>query len=152
MKSPIAKFFTAEQLDAMGKKMDAQPGDLLLFVAADFKTAADSLGHLRQEIARREGLIDPSEFNFLWVTEFPLFEYDDDEKRWTAVHHPFTAPMDEDIPYLESDPGRVRAKAYDMVLNGNELGGGSIRIHQRDVQKLMFRLLMLRLKKEKLWQ
>ena len=143
LKSPIAKFFTEAQLGAIAERMQAQPGDLLLFVAASFAVAADSLGHLRQEIARRENLIDPDEFNFLWVTEFPLFEYDEEEKRWTAVHHPFTSPMDEDIPFLESDPGRVRAKAYDMVLNGTELGGGSIRIHQRSVQKLMFKLLGL---------
>ncbi len=143
LKSPIAKFFTQEQLEAICRRMEACPGDLLMFVAAERPIAADSLGHLRLEIAKRENLINPEDFNFLWVTQFPLFEYDAEDKRWVAVHHPFTAPMDEDIPYLETDQARVRSKAYDMVLNGTELGGGSIRIHQRDVQQLMFKLLGL---------
>jgi len=141
VKSAIAKFFTEEQLKAICDKMQAEPGDLLLFVADKFSVAADSLGHLRCEIAKKEGLIDPELLNFLWVTEFPLLEYDEEEKRFVAVHHPFTAPMDEDIAYLESEPGRVRAKAYDLVLNGTELGGGSIRIHSREVQNKMFKLL-----------
>ncbi|MDD2221019.1 MAG: aspartate--tRNA ligase [Clostridia bacterium] len=141
VKSAIAKFFTEDQLKAICNKMQAQPGDLLLFVADKFSVAADSLGHLRCEIAKKENLIDPDLLNFLWVTEFPLLEYDDEEKRYVAVHHPFTSPMDEDIEYLESDPGRVRAKAYDLVLNGTELGGGSIRIHNRDVQNKMFKML-----------
>ncbi|MEG1500754.1 MAG: aspartate--tRNA ligase, partial [Clostridiales bacterium] len=143
LKSPILKFFTQEQIDAICQRMDAQAGDLLLFVAADFRIAADSLGHLRLEIAKREGLYDEDEYNFIWVTEFPLFEYDEEEKRFVAVHHPFTSPMDEDIQYLESDPGLVRSKAYDLVLNGTELGGGSIRIHDRQVQSQMFALLGL---------
>ena len=141
LKSPILKFFTEEQIEAICQRMGAEKGDLLLFVAADQKTAADSLGHLRLEIARREGLIDPGQLNFLWVTEFPMMEYDDEEKRWVAIHHPFTSPMDEDLSYLMEDTGKVRAKAYDLVLNGTELGGGSIRIHRDDVQRQIFKLL-----------
>ena len=141
LKSPILKFFTEEQIEAICQRMGAEKGDLLLFVAADQKTAADSLGHLRLEIARREGLIDSGQLNFLWVTEFPMMEYDDEEKRWVAIHHPFTSPMDEDLSYLMEDTGKVRAKAYDLVLNGTELGGGSIRIHRDDVQRQIFKLL-----------
>lgn len=140
LKSPIAKFFTKEQLDAICQRMNAEPGDVLLFVAAPAKITADALGHLRQEIARKEGLIDPNQFNFLWVTDFPLLEYSEEEKRWVAMHHPFTSPKDEDLQYLNSEPGRIRAKAYDIVLNGFEIGGGSIRIHRREVQKDIFSL------------
>jgi aspartyl-tRNA synthetase len=143
VKSPIAKFFTQEQLQAICQRMSAKPGDLLMFIAADWRIVAEGLGHLRQEIARRESLIDPEELNLLWVTDFPLLEYDDEEKRWVAVHHPFTSPKDEDLAILESDPGSVRAKAYDLVLNGTELGGGSIRIHDRAIQKRLFALLGL---------
>ncbi len=143
LKSPITKFFTEEQLQQICARMDAQAGDLLMFIASDWRIVAEGLGHLRLEIARRENLIDPSELNLLWVTDFPLLEYDDEEKRWVAVHHPFTAPKDEDLPILESDPGQVRAKAYDLVLNGTELGGGSIRIHNAEVQRRMFALLGL---------
>ncbi|MDO4580977.1 MAG: aspartate--tRNA ligase [Bacillota bacterium] len=141
LRSPIAKFFTEQQLRQLCERMQAEPGDCLMFVAADWLTAAESLGHLRCEIARREGLIDPDEFNFLWVNQFPLLEYNDEDKRWKAMHHPFTSPMDEDMHMLDSEPGKVRAKAYDCVLNGCELGGGSIRIHRRDVQEKMFSLL-----------
>ena len=143
LKSPIAKFFTEEQLQAICQRMNAEPGDMLMFVAADMPICADALGHLRCEIAKREGLIDENEFNFLWVVDFPMMEWDTDEKRWKAVHHPFTAPKDEDIPILMDSPDKARAKAYDCVLNGCELGGGSIRIHQRDIQEKIFSLLSL---------
>ncbi|MCR4963530.1 MAG: aspartate--tRNA ligase [Firmicutes bacterium] len=139
--SPITKFFTEDQTQRLLQRMGAEPGDLLMFVAADWRVAAESLGHLRQEIAKREGLIDDNELNFLWVTDFPMFEYDAGEGRWTAMHHPFTMPKDEDLPVLMEKPGEVRAKAYDCVLNGVELGGGSIRIHRRDVQEKIFALL-----------
>jgi aspartyl-tRNA synthetase len=141
LKSPIAKFFSEDQLKAICKRMQAEPGDMLMFVAAEQTVCADALGHLRCEIARREGLIDEDELNFLWVIDFPLLEWDSEEKRWSAVHHPFTAPMDEDLSLLDTDPGQARAKAYDCVLNGTELGGGSIRIHQRLVQEKLFSLL-----------
>ncbi|MCL1872779.1 MAG: aspartate--tRNA ligase [Clostridiales bacterium] len=141
IRSPIAKFFSPEEISIIFQKMGAEPGDLLLFIAADWLTTAESLGHLRQEIARRENLIDPDELNFLWVTDFPLLEYDPEEERWVAMHHPFTSPKDEDLLILQSQPGQVRAKAYDMVLNGMELGGGSIRIHRREVQEQLFALL-----------
>ncbi|MDD2568862.1 MAG: aspartate--tRNA ligase [Clostridia bacterium] len=140
-KSSITKFFTEEKLNALCERMNGKPGDLLLFVADKAEIVADSLGHLRQEIAKREGLIDENEFNFSWVTEFPLLEYSEEEKRWTAKHHPFTSPMDEDVELMVTDPSKVRTKAYDMVLNGIELGGGSIRIHRRDVQTKIFDLL-----------
>ncbi len=142
-RSSVVKFFSPEELTAIVERLEAKPGDLLLFVADKPSIVADSLGHLRQEIARREGLIDPKVFRFCWVTDFPLFEYNEEEKRFEAMHHPFTSPRDEDLQYLSSDPGRVCAKAYDMVLNGVELGGGSIRIHQHDVQALMFQKLGL---------
>jgi len=141
--SPIAKFFTPEEIATMDKAFDAQDGDLLLFVADKPKVVNDSLGRLRNHLAAKLGLADPSEFRFVWITDFPLLEWDEEEKRWAAVHHPFTAPMDEDLAYVESDPGRCRAKAYDLVLNGNEIGGGSIRIHQEEVQSLMFKMLGL---------
>ncbi len=143
LRSPISKFFSEEQLKAICERMDAKPGDVLMFVADSPSVAADSLGHLRQEIAKRENLIDEEELNFLWVTDFPLFDYDEEEKRWVAVHHPFTAPKDEDLALLESDPGKVRAKAYDVILNGVELGGGSVRIHRREIQSRIFALLGL---------
>ncbi len=119
----------------------ANPGDLVLLVAGARATAQKALGALRLEMGRRLGLVDEKKFNFLWVTEFPMFEWDERENRWTAMHHPFTSPMNQDLERLESDPGSVRAKAYDLVLNGVELGGGSIRIHRRDVQRTVFRLL-----------
>jgi len=141
--SPIAKFFTAEEIATMDRAFDAQEGDLLLFVADKPKVVNDSLGKLRNHLAAKMGLTDPNVFRFVWITDFPLLEWDEEEKRWCAVHHPFTAPMDEDLQYVESDPGRCRAKAYDLVLNGNEIGGGSIRIHQEEVQSLMFKMLGL---------
>jgi len=139
--SPIAKFFTPEEISAMNAAFDAQEGDLLFFVADKPKVVNDSLGKLRNHLAGKLGLTDKDTYRFVWVTDFPLLEWDEDEKRWAAVHHPFTAPMDEDLEYVESDPGRCRAKAYDLVLNGNEIGGGSIRIHQEQVQSLMFKML-----------
>ena len=141
--SPITKFFTKEQMDEIIRRMDGQPGDVLMFVAADPKVAADALGHLRCECARRMGLIDENELNFLWVVDFPMFEWSDEDNRLKAMHHPFTMCKDEDIPLLESDPEKVKAKAYDCVLNGVELGGGSIRIHDRDIQNTIFRILGL---------
>ncbi len=139
--SPIAKFFTDEEISAMNAAFGAEEGDLLLFVADKAKIVNDSLGRLRNRLAQIMELVDGSVFGFVWITDFPLLEWDDEEKRWVAVHHPFTAPMDEDLEKLESDPGLCRAKAYDLVLNGNEIGGGSIRIHQEKIQSLMFRLL-----------
>ncbi len=139
--SPIAKFFTPDEIAAMNKAFDAQEGDLLLFVADKAKVVNDSLGKLRNHLAKILGLVDKDTFRFVWITDFPLLEWDEEDKRWAAVHHPFTAPMDEDLEYVESDPGRCRAKAYDLVLNGNEIGGGSIRIHQEAIQSLMFKML-----------
>ncbi|MFZ5626539.1 MAG: aspartate--tRNA ligase [Bacillota bacterium] len=142
-KSPIAKFFKEEELQAILERLGAETGDLLLFGADTPRIVADSLGHLRVHLAEKLGLIDPEAMNFLWVVDFPLLEWDEEEKRYVAMHHPFTSPMDEDLELMDTDPGRVRAKAYDMVLNGVEIGGGSIRIHRRDVQEKMFRLLGL---------
>jgi aspartyl-tRNA synthetase len=139
--SPITKFFTEAEIAAMNGAFGAEEGDLLLFVADKPKVVNDSLGKLRNQLASQLKLTNPDEFRFVWITDFPLFEWDEDDKRWCAVHHPFTAPMDEDVEYVESDPGRCRAKAYDLVLNGNEIGGGSIRIHQEQVQSLMFKML-----------
>jgi aspartyl-tRNA synthetase len=139
--SPIAKFFTPEEITAMNEIFDAKEGDLLFFVADKPKVVNDSLGKLRNHLANILKLTSKDVYRFVWVTDFPLLEWDEDEKRWAAVHHPFTAPMDEDLEFVESDPGRCRAKAYDLVLNGNEIGGGSIRIHQEQVQSLMFKLL-----------
>ena len=141
--SPIAKFFTAEEIAAMNQAFGAEDGDLLLFVADKPKIVNDSLGRLRNHLAGLLGLTDKDTYRFVWITDFPLLEWDAEDKRWAAVHHPFTAPMDEDLQYIESDPGRCRAKAYDLVLNGSEIGGGSIRIHQQQVQALMFRMLGL---------
>jgi len=141
--SPIAKFFTPEEIATLDRAFDAKEGDLLLFVADKPKVVNDSLGRLRNHLAAKLGLADANEFRFVWITDFPLLEWDEEGGRWCAVHHPFTAPMDEDLAYVESDPGRCRAKAYDLVLNGNEIGGGSIRIHQEEVQSLMFKMLGL---------
>ena len=138
VKSSIAKFFTDENIEALKQAAEVEPGDLLLFVADKPSVVAQSLGALRIEMAKRRNLIDPDALSFLWVVDFPMFEYNEEEKRYVAMHHPFTAPRDEDLPLLESDPGKVYAKAYDMVLNGTEIGGGSIRIHRRDVQKAVF--------------
>ena len=140
-KSSFAKFMTPEQLDKLVKAMDGEKGDLLLF-AADKNTIVFSvLGALRLEVGEQMGIIDHSKFNFIWVTEFPLLEWSEEENRFVAVHHPFTMMMEEDYQYIDSDPGRVRAKAYDIVLNGVELGGGSVRIHQDDIQEKMFEIL-----------
>ncbi|MEW8957934.1 MAG: aspartate--tRNA ligase [Moorella sp. (in: firmicutes)] len=141
VRSPIAKFFTAEELQGLMKVMQAREGDLLLFVADSETIAADTLGALRLELGRRLRLYDPGQLAFTWVTDFPLLEYSPEEKRFVAVHHPFTMPMEEDWPLLDTDPLKVRALAYDLVLNGVELGGGSIRIHRRDIQEKMFSLL-----------
>jgi len=141
--SPIAKFFTPEEIAGMDRAFDAKEGDLLLFVADKPKVVNDSLGRLRNHLAAKLGLTDKDEYRFVWITDFPLLEWDEEGGRWSAVHHPFTAPMDEDLEFVESDPGRCRAKAYDLVLNGNEIGGGSIRIHQEEVQSLMFKMLGL---------
>jgi len=141
IKSPIAKFFTEEQLERIVTKLEGKTGDLLFFVADNKDVVAASLGHLRLELGKRLNLIDEQEFNFVWIVDFPLFEYSEEEKRWVAMHHPFTSPVDDDILYMETDPGRVRAKAYDLVLNGVEIGGGSIRIHRREIQERMFKAL-----------
>jgi len=141
LKSSFTKFFSEDEIKALLERTQAEPGDLVCFVADTSKIVYDSLGALRLEIAKRLDLLDKKEFRFLWVTEFPLLEYSEEEQRWVAMHHPFTSPMDEDLQYLESDPGRVRAKAYDIVLNGTELGGGSIRIHMQELQSRMFKLL-----------
>lgn len=128
-------------MQALIAAMDGQPGDLLLFAADKNKVVWASLGALRIHIAEMLGLLDKGQFNFLWVTEFPLLEWSDEENRYQAMHHPFTMPMEEDLQYIDSDPGRVRAKAYDIVLNGTEIGGGSVRIHQDDIQEKMFEVL-----------
>ncbi|HZJ76102.1 MAG TPA: aspartate--tRNA ligase [Oscillospiraceae bacterium] len=139
--SPIAKFFTDEKMQAMLKAVDAAEGDLILFVADKDKIVHDSLGHLRVKVAKTLDILDKNEFRPVWVTEFPLFEYDEEEKRYVAKHHPFTSPMDEDIEIMESNPEKARAKAYDIVLNGYEIGGGSIRIHTLELQQKMFKAL-----------
>ena len=141
IKSSFAKFMTDEEMDNLIKAMDGQPGDLLVFAADKNKIVWNVLGALRLELAEQLDLIDKSKFNFLWVVEFPQFEWSDEQNRFLAMHHPFTMPMDEDLDYIESDPGRVRAKAYDIVLNGSEIGGGSVRIHQADVQERMLKAL-----------
>ena len=140
-KSSFAKFMTEDELKALTGAMEGEPGDLLLFAADKTEVVWNVLGALRLEVARLYDMIPEDEFNFLWVTEFPLLEWSEEENRYKAMHHPFTMPMDEDIQYLDSDPGRVRAKAYDIVLNGTELGGGSVRIHQSDIQEKMFEVL-----------
>ncbi len=140
-KSSFAKFMTEEELKALVAAMDGEPGDLLLFAADKDTIVFSVLGALRLEVGEQMGLIDHDKFNFLWVTEFPLLEWSEEENRFVAVHHPFTMPMDEDLQYIDTDPGRVRAKAYDIVLNGTELGGGSVRIYQSDVQEKMFEVL-----------
>ena len=140
-KSSFAKFMTEEELDALVKAMDGEAGDLLLFAADKNKIVWDVLGNLRLEIARNLDLLDKNVYKFLWVTEFPEFEYSEEQGRYVAMHHPFTMPMEEDIPLLKTNPEKVRARAYDNVLNGTELGGGSIRIHQDDVQETMFEAL-----------
>jgi aspartyl-tRNA synthetase len=139
--SPIAKFFKDGQVGAIAGRLGAKPGDLMMFIADSRKIVAETLGYLRLLMGRRLNLIDETRFNFLWVTDFPLVEWNPDEKRYDAMHHPFTAPRDEDLQFMDTDPLKVRAKAYDIVLNGSEIGGGSIRIHRSDVQARMFGLL-----------
>ena len=141
VKSSFAKFMKEEEMTALISAMDGKPGDLLLFAADRNKVVFDVLGNLRLELARQLDLLKKDDFKFLWVTEFPLLEYSEEEDRYVAMHHPFTMPMDEDLQYIDSDPGRVRAKAYDIVLNGVEMGGGSVRIHQADIQSKMFEVL-----------
>ena len=141
VKSSFAKFMTEEQQASLIQAMGGENGDLLLFAADKNKVVWDVLGVLRLELARQMELLDKNEYKFLWVTEFPLLEWNDEQNRFTAMHHPFTMPMEEDLQYIDSDPGRVRAKAYDIVLNGNEIGGGSVRIFNQDIQSKMFEVL-----------
>ena len=140
-KSSFAKFMTEEELDALVAALDGKPGDLLLFAADKDSIVFNALGSLRLELAKTLERIDKNDYRLLWVTEFPLLEYSEEQDRFVAMHHPFTMPMEEDLPLLTTDPGAVRAKAYDIVLNGNEIGGGSIRIYQADVQEKMFEIL-----------
>jgi len=139
--SPITKFFSDEEIKSMGEALDAEPGDLILFGADKLSTVHQVLAELRLELARRLELIEEGTYDFLWITDFPMFEYDDEAKRYTAVHHPFTAPFEDQLDLLESDPGAVKSRAYDLVLNGNEIGGGSIRIHTPAVQEKVFKAL-----------
>ena len=141
IKSSFAKFMKDEEMQVLISAMQGEPGDLLLFAADKNKIVYASLGALRLELADKMGLLDKNQYNFLWVTEFPLLEWSDEENRFQAMHHPFTMPMEEDLQYIDTDPGRVRAKAYDIVLNGTEIGGGSVRIHQDDIQEKMFEAL-----------
>jgi aspartyl-tRNA synthetase len=141
VKSSFAKFMTEDEMAALIKAMGGENGDLLLFAADKNKVVWDVLGNLRLEIARQLEILDKSDYKFLWVTEFPLLEWNEEQERFQAMHHPFTMPMDEDLPLLDTDPGKVRAKAYDIVLNGTELGGGSVRIFNNDIQNKMFEML-----------
>lgn len=141
VKSSFAKFMKEEEMEALIQAMDGQPGDLLLFAADQNKVVFDVLGNLRIHIAKQYDMIDESVFRFLWVTDFPLLEWSEEQNRYTAMHHPFTMPFEEDMEFIDTEPGKVRAKAYDIVLNGTELGGGSIRIHQNDIQEKMFEVL-----------
>ncbi len=141
MRGPIVKFFSPEVLEAIRERTDAEEGDLLLFSADNKKVVADVLGNLRLKIGKDLGLIDESQYKFAWVVDFPLLGYDEQEKRYVAEHHPFTRPREEDLHYFDSDPGQIRAQAYDLVLNGYEVGGGSMRIYSRSVQEQMFKAL-----------
>lgn len=141
VKSSFAKFMKEEEMTALIDAMDGENGDLLLFAADKNKVAWDVLGALRLELARQMDLLDKNEYKFLWITEFPLLEWNEEQNRYTAMHHPFTMPMEEDLPYIDTDPGRVRAKAYDITLNGNEIGGGSVRIFNPEIQSKMFEVL-----------
>ena len=141
VKSSFAKFMTDDEMKALIEAMGGENGDLLLFAADKNKVVWDTLGALRLELARQMELLDKNEYKFLWVTEFPLLEWSEEQNRYTAMHHPFTMPMEEDLQYIDSDPGRVRAKAYDIVLNGNEIGGGSVRIFDQNIQSKMFEVL-----------
>ena len=143
VKSSFAKFMTEEQMDALVKAMGGEAGDLLLFAADKNKVVWDSLGALRVELAKQLELLDKNEYRFVWITEFPLLEWSDEQNRYVAMHHPFTMPMEEDLKFIDSEPGKVRAKAYDIVLNGNEIGGGSVRIFQDDIQEKMFEVLAI---------
>ncbi len=139
--SPITKFFTEEEKKALAERIDMEPGDLVFFVADQPKIVNEALGNLRNHLGRKLSLIDEDRFNFLWVTRFPMFEYDETEKRYQALHHPFTSPLEDDYDKLKDDPLAVQSRAYDLVLNGFEIGGGSIRIHQRDIQEKVFKAL-----------
>jgi aspartyl-tRNA synthetase len=141
LQSTIAKNFTPELLKQIGEKLKAEPGDLLLFVADQWKVTCKALHALRTKIGAEMKLYDPKAMHFSWIVEFPMFDYDDEEKRWVAMHHPFTSPRDQDFATLDSDPGGARAKAYDLVINGSEAGGGTIRIHDPVVQQQVFSLL-----------
>ena len=141
VKSSFSKFMTEEEMNNLIAAMNGEAGDLLLFAADKNKVVWDVLGNLRLELAKQMELLDKNQYNFLWVTEFPLLEWSDEQNRYLAMHHPFTMPMEEDLQYIDFEPGRVRAKAYDIVLNGNEIGGGSVRIFQNDVQEKMFEVL-----------
>ena len=138
---PLAKFLSDEEKAGLGKSMNPAPGNILLFMADSAKAVNDVLGRVRLQLGRQLNLIPPGVFNFVWITNFPLLEYDEGEKRWSAKHHPFTSPLDEDLSLLSTDPGRARAKAYDLVLNGSEVGGGSLRIYRREVQSQLFQTL-----------
>ena len=141
--SPIFKFLKPAEIEAISRAMDIHVGDVILFVADLPRIVHEALGNLRIHLAKKLNLIDPGKLSFVWITEFPLLEYSDTEKRFVSTHHPFTSPMPEDIPKLDTDPAHVRARAYDLVLNGSEIGGGSIRIHKNDVQALIFKVLGL---------
>ena len=143
IKSPFKKFYSDETFEAIKQATGAKTGDLLLIVGDKPLVVAQALGALRLEMGRRRGLIDPDKRCFLWVIDFPMFEYSEEDKRWKAMHHPFTAPREEDIQYLQSDPGRVKANAYDMVLNGVEIGGGSLRIYNSELQEKVFEAIGL---------
>jgi aspartyl-tRNA synthetase len=139
--SPIAKFFSVEEKEKLIKRLNMAPGDLVFFVADQEKIANEALGHLRNHLGKKLGLINENEYRFIWITQFPLLEYDETEKRYQALHHPFTSPLEEDVDRLETDPLNIRSRAYDLVLNGSEIGGGSIRIHQRQLQDGVFKAL-----------
>ena len=141
VKCPFSKFMSEEELQALIQAMGGETGDLLVFAADKFKVVCDVLGALRLKFAEELNLLDKSEYRFVWITEFPLLEWSEEENRYTAMHHPFTMPMEEDLDMIDSEPGKVRAKAYDIVLNGTEIGGGSVRIHQNDIQEKMFECL-----------
>jgi aspartyl-tRNA synthetase len=139
--SPIVKFFSNREKQALAERIEMEPGDLIFFVADQPKIANEALGHLRNRLGKSLGLIDEKEYHFLWVTRFPMFEYDETEKRLQALHHPFTSPLEEDYERLKDEPLAVKSRAYDLVLNGFEIGGGSIRIHQRSIQEKIFETL-----------
>jgi aspartyl-tRNA synthetase len=144
--SPITKYFTDKEKKALAKRIEMAPGDLVFFVADQPKVVNEALGHLRNHLGRQLGMIDESDFRFVWVTQFPMFEYDETEKRLQALHHPFTSPFEKDYPKLKKDSLSVKSRAYDLVLNGFEIGGGSIRIHRRDLQEKVFETLGMKRK------